>query len=637
MRHQFINQTLATSLSILILSAGCSSNSSEMSNDPGNLNKKRTTSIQTTAGDDQNQPENVDRERLQISQIESAKQIEILAQSDSASVQPEMELSTPAARILQQASKSHDAEAHSADRVANLTIVSETTSALSPPLEQTPDYDVTNPIIRNTEKYQDLTSNPVIRVSDQSTSTFSIDVDTGAYSNIRRFLNTGQLPPADAVRLEEMLNYFSYDYAAPETTDTPFAIHTELASTPWNAKTRLLHIGLKGYSVDADDRPSANLVFLLDVSGSMTSPNKLGLLKSSLNMLSKDLTEKDRVSIVVYAGASGVVLEPTAGNNRRAISKALKQLEAGGSTNGAAGIELAYEMAEKTKTDDSINRIILATDGDFNVGISNIDKLKQLIERKRESGIALTTLGFGAGNYNDHLMEQLADVGNGNYAYIDTLNEARKVLSSELTSTLLTIAKDVKIQIEFNPAQVSEYRLLGYVNRKLANEDFANDKVDAGEIGAGHTVTALYEVALVGEGGERHSESRYQKTVTPSELNSEIAEIRLRYKAPTETVSKLTTRQVLDDTMIDELAEASDNFRFSAAVAGFGQLLRQSKYLNNFDYQSAATLAADAKGSDRFGYRSELVQLIDLADNLDEQNQTRTGSPNEKGSDENEG
>lgn len=642
MRHQFTNQALATSLSILVLSAGCSSNSANQHETQASLEQKRTTPIQTITVDEQNQAGITDTEQPQIARTDLAEKILVAesekiamiksTQADSALEQSASELSQAATRILDAAT----GESHSAASEFELSLVTEALAPLSQ-LERIPDYDVTKPTGRNTEKYQNLTSNPVIRVSDQSTSTFSIDVDTGAYSNIRRFLNAGQLPPADAVRVEEMLNYFSYDYAAPETTETPFAIHTELASTPWNEKTRLLHIGLTGYSVNVEDRPSANLVFLLDVSGSMTAQNKLGLLKSSLNMLSNNLTENDRVSIVVYAGASGVVLEPTAGNNRRAISKALKQLEAGGSTNGAAGIELAYEMAEQSMTKDSINRIILATDGDFNVGISNIDKLKKLIENKRESGIALTTLGFGDGNYNDHLMEQLADVGNGNYAYIDTLSEARKVLSSELTSTLLTIAKDVKIQIEFNPTQVSEYRLLGYVNRKLDNEDFANDKIDAGEIGAGHTVTALYEVALVGEGGERHSESRYQKMVTPSELSSEIAEIRLRYKTPNETVSKLTTQQVLGDTMIDELADASDNFRFSAAVAGFGQLLRQSKYLNNFDYQSAATLAADAKGRDRFGYRSELVQLIDLAGNLDEQNQARDGTSDRDVSGENEG
>jgi len=512
-----------------------------------------------------------------------AEQEQQLAVNDSTQVTKVAEVS---GRMSAAAIQAIDTDLQSSDEAVEL----------SHTLKHRRDRDAFVPMVKNTEKYQEQDNNPVIRVVDQATSTFSIDVDTGAYANVRRFLNAGQMPPTDAVRIEELLNYFSYDYPQPDTADNPFSIHTEIASTPWNENTRLLHIGLKGYSVDAEDRPAANLVFLLDVSGSMSSQNKLGLLKSSMNMLSRDLTEKDTVSIVVYAGASGVVLEPTAGNDRRTISNALKQLEAGGSTNGAAGIELAYNLAEQSMTENSINRIILATDGDFNVGISNINKLKELIEHKRQSGIALTTLGFGTGNYNDHLMEQLADVGNGNYAYIDTLNEARKVLSEELTSTLLTIAKDVKIQIEFNPAQVSEYRLLGYNNRKLANEDFANDKVDAGEIGAGHTVTALYEIALVGEGGERHSESRYQKTVTPAELSSEVAEVRLRYKLPDEMESKLTKRQILSDNMSDDLAKASENFRFSAAVAGFAQLLSQSKHLNDFDYSAAATLASDAKG-----------------------------------------
>ena len=337
----------------------------------------------------------------------------------------------------------------------------------------------------DTEKYQAQKANGVIRTADLSTSTFSIDVDTGAYANVRRFLQSGNLPPADAVRVEELLNYFSYDYAAPDSLDTPFSITTELSATPWNASTQLLHIGLKGYAVAEQERPQANLVFLIDVSGSMDSPDKLGLLKSSISMLSRQLTAEDTVGIVVYAGASGVVLDPVAGNKFNEVSNALSRLSAGGSTNGQAGIELAYQLASDHFVKDGINRVILATDGDFNVGISDIEKLKTLIKRKRKSGIALTTLGFGTGNYNDHLMEQLADVGNGSYAYIDTMSEARKVLVEELTATLLTIARDVKIQVEFNPAAVSEYRLIGYVNRYLANEDFANDKVDAGEIGAG--------------------------------------------------------------------------------------------------------------------------------------------------------
>ena len=532
-----------------------------------------------------------------------------------------------------------------ADRIVTRNVISNQahTSKLftSPPPKLKMHRDIQLHPSENTEKYQNITSNPVVRVTDQSTSTFSIDVDTAAYSNVRRFLNTGQLPPADAVRIEEMLNYFSYDYPSPDTTDTPFAIHTELGASPWNKNTHLLHIGLKGYEVEPDKRPAANLVFLLDVSGSMAADNKLGLLKASINMLSRELNETDRVSVVVYAGASGVVLEPTAGDDHKTIAHALNQLQAGGSTNGQAGIELAYNLAEKSMTADSTNRIILATDGDFNVGIANIDSLKKLIETKRQSGIALTTLGFGTGNYNDHLMEQLANVGNGSYAYIDTLNEARKVLSEEITSTLLTIAKDVKVQIEFNPAHVSEYRLLGYVNRRLANEDFANDKVDAGEIGAGHTVTALYEIALKGDGGEWHSESRYQPgnadtPFTPS-LNDEIAQIRLRYKQPDKSKSQLVQRIVQRANAVSELTNTSANFQFSAAIAGFGQLLRQSKYLVDFNYADVSDLANAARGADNFGYRTEFVQLVNLAENLDLSRQSNSDSQHQRDNDKSEG
>ncbi len=493
----------------------------------------------------------------------------------------------------------------------------------------------------NTEKYQVIDAPSIISVAKEATSTFSIDVDTGAYSNVRRFLNTGTLPPANAVRIEEMLNYFTYDYETPANTDTPFSINTEVAVAPWNKQLRLLHIGLKGYEIDKEQRPAANLVFLLDVSGSMNKPNKLGLLKSSIKMMTKNLNDTDKVSIVVYAGASGIVLEPTAGNDYRTIAKALDSLSAGGSTNGQAGIEQAYAMAEKNLDPEGINRVILATDGDFNVGISNIEQLKSLIEKKRESGIALSTLGFGTGNYNDHLMEQLADTGNGAYAYIDTLKEAQKVLSEELTATLMTIAKDVKIQIEFNPAVVSEYRLIGYVNRTLANEDFNNDKVDAGEIGAGHTVTALYEIALHDEGGGRNSPIRYgntsgkradNKSADTQKLN-EIAELRLRYKQPKEGTSQLISKVITTDNMIDALADTSDNYRFSAAIAGFGQLLGNDKYLNDFNYADASRIANSAKGNDPFGYRSEFIQLVKLADSLDPDFRTAK-SP---GLDENEG
>jgi len=610
MRKQILVQTIATSVTVLIVGLGCSSNQTDDSSE-----------LVST--------------QLHSNTIESSNESRNKAVAKS-SQQMEYYSEVPQADL---------AAMPKAD--ASMGISAQSGIKQSIAIQPVPDVrqrrlDIIWPTHeKNTENYQAAATNPIIRVADESTSTFSIDVDTGAYSNMRRFLNAGQLPPTDAIRVEELLNYFSYNYQAPDSIETPFSIHTEIATTPWNNETRLLHIGLKGYNIDAEDRPPANLVFLLDVSGSMAANNKLGLLKSSLLMLSKELSEKDKVSIVVYAGASGTVLEPTDGNDYRAIERALNKLNAGGPTNGEAGIELAYSMAEQAMSNKSINRIVLATDGDFNVGVSDIDKLKQLIEDKRKSGIAVTTLGFGTGNYNDHLMEQLADVGNGNYAYIDTLSEARKVLSEELTSTLLTIAKDVKIQVEFNPAQVSEYRLLGYVNRHLANEDFANDKVDAGEIGAGHTVTALYEIAMVGENGDRHSPSRYQNNnmeTDPAnlenagelndgnpisgltgELRNEIAEVRLRFKQPDQNKSQLSSQIVLKHELIDDLDDTSDNFRFSAAVAGFGQLLKKNKYLEDFDFDDTAELAASAKGQDRFGYRAQFVSLVGLASSLYQQ------------------
>lgn len=471
----------------------------------------------------------------------------------------------------------------------------------------------TQHVAEDRENYQQIENNRIMLTANEATSTFSIDVDTGAYANMRRFLNGGSLPPEDAIRIEELINYFSYDYAPPEAADQPFSITTEIAKTPWNDQTHLLHVGLQGYQIDAAERPAANLVFLIDVSGSMSAPNKLALLKPAMRMLSQSMTAADTISIVVYAGASGVVLEPTAGNDIQAIHAAINQLNAGGSTNGRAGIELAYDMAAKNFQKQGINRVILATDGDFNVGLSDVDALKALIEAKRESGVALSTLGFGTGNYNDHLMEQLADVGNGAYAYIDTLNEARKVLSDEINGTLLTIAKDVKIQIEFNPAVVSEYRLIGYENRHLNNEDFNNDKIDAGEIGAGHSVTAIYEIALVGSGGERHTPTRYSKSAATEEHVGEIAELRLRFKAPQEDDSQLLSQVVMLEDIVQTSEESSTNFRFSAAVAAMGQLLRDDQYMNEFDLDDVAGLAAGAKGADQFGYRQEFTNLVRLA------------------------
>jgi Ca-activated chloride channel family protein len=469
----------------------------------------------------------------------------------------------------------------------------------------------------NRENYAHFDDNGILLTAESPVSTFSIDVDTGSYSNVRRLLNNGQLPQQDAVRVEELVNYFTYDYPIPDSRKTPFALTTEIAPAPWNANTHLLHIGIKGYDMPKQSLPASNLVFLVDVSGSMKSADKLGLLKTALKLLSKQMRTEDRVAIVVYAGASGVALEPVAGNETSKISQALDNLSAGGSTNGAAGIRTAYQLAEQSFIKDGINRVILATDGDFNVGTVDFEALQDLVEQKRRSGISLTTLGFGTGNYNDHLMEQLADAGNGNYAYIDTLNEAQKVLVDEMSSTLHTIAADVKIQVEFNPAVVAEYRLIGYENRALNREDFNNDKVDAGEIGAGHTVTALYEISLVNGGGRYLDPLRYAPaSKVDTQHQDEIALIRLRYKQPSSNTSKLIERPLLVSTINSTLQQTSDRFRFAASVAGFGQLLRGGVYTADYDYDAVLDLARNARGKDAFGYRGEFLSLVNLAKSL---------------------
>ncbi|MGK7294274.1 MAG: vWA domain-containing protein [Candidatus Wenzhouxiangella sp. M2_3B_020] len=461
------------------------------------------------------------------------------------------------------------------------------------------------------ENYAHFDDNPIRRVAEHPVSTFSIDVDTGSYANVRRMLREGRLPPEDAVRVEEMINYFSYDYPVPDSTDVPFGVHVEQSSTPWNPDTRLVQVGIQGYEPDPSEIPAANLVFLVDVSGSMTNADKLPLLKNALKMLVRELDGDDRIAMVVYAGATGVVLESTPGNENATIVAALDRLSAGGRTNGAAGIELAYAQAQQGFIEGGINRVILATDGDFNVGTVDFEALKDLAERKRKTGIAITTLGFGTGNYNDALMEQLADAGNGNYAYIDTLGEARKVLVDELTSTLMTIANDVKIQVEFNPAVVAEYRLIGYENRMLEREDFNNDTVDAGDIGAGHTVTALYEVALAGSGGERVDPLRYgDSSVASADGSGELGFLRLRYKTPGDDTSKLIEQPIADRA--DQ--HPSPRLAFAASVAAFGQHLRGGKYLEGFDLEHVHALASASKGDDRFGYRGEFLQLIRLAE-----------------------
>ena len=464
------------------------------------------------------------------------------------------------------------------------------------------------------ERYQKLADNPVHAVAEAPVSTFSIDVDTGSYANVRRFLNQGQLPPAEAVRLEELVNYFPYAYPLP-TGDTPFGVGTELAVTPWNPQSRLLRIAIKASDMQVAELPPANLVFLVDVSGSMDRREGLPMVQSTLKLLVEQLRAEDKVSLVVYAGSSSVVLEPTSGSDKAKIRAAIDQLTAGGSTAGESGIQLAYQQAQQGYIKNGINRILLATDGDFNVGISDFETLKQLAADKRKTGISLTTLGFGTDNYNEQLMEQLADAGDGNYAYIDNLREARKVLVDQLGSTLATVAKDVKIQVEFNPAQVSEYRLLGYENRALKREDFSNDKIDAGEIGAGHTVTALYEIVPVGNQGWLEP-LRYQQAERSVSKQGELALLRIRYKAPQQSSSKLLEIPIVAQRNTPTIAQASEDLRFAAAVAAFAQQLKGARYTGDFDLAASAELARSGKGEDRFGVRGEFVQLVELAQSL---------------------
>jgi Ca-activated chloride channel homolog len=467
----------------------------------------------------------------------------------------------------------------------------------------------------DTAQYGKLDDNPVRVARSEPVSTFSIDVDTGAYANVRRFLRQGQLPPSDAVRVEEMVNYFPYDYPLPQAGGAPFSVALELAPTPWNADTHLLRIGLKGQDVAKQSLPPANLVFLVDVSGSMSPPERLPLLKAALKLLVPQLRAQDRVSLVVYASGTGVVLEPTPGDQHARIVAALDGLHAQGSTYGEGGLRLAYHTARQAFIPGGINRILLATDGDFNVGITNFEQIKKLVEDERKAGISLSTLGFGTNNYNERLMEQIADAGDGNYSYIDQLHEGHKVLVNEMTSTLATIAKDVKIQVEFNPAEVLEYRLVGYENRLLRNEDFANDRVDAGEVGAGHTVTALYELTLAGATKRQVEALRYGEppaVAGEAKFAGELGELRIRYKVPNGESSKRIAFPIVR-AMLKPLPAASPEYRFAAAVAGFGQLLRGGRHTGGFDYEQVQALARPARGEDRFGYRNEFIQLVDLA------------------------
>jgi Ca-activated chloride channel family protein len=466
------------------------------------------------------------------------------------------------------------------------------------------------------EGYDHITENKFLKVADNPLSTFSIDVDAASYSNIRRFLNQGQLPPAGAVRIEEMVNYFHYEYPQP-TNDDPFSINTEISDSPWNTEHKLVLIGLQGKKIPTENLPASNIVFLIDVSGSMDEPNKLPLVKASMKMLVDQLREQDKIAMVVYAGNAGLVLPSTSGADKTKIKEAIDRLDAGGSTAGGEGIKLAYKVAKENFVKNGNNRVILCTDGDFNVGESSDDAMERLIENERKSGVFLTVLGYGMGNYQDSKMQKLADKGNGNHAYIDGITEAKKVLVNEFGGTLFTIAKDVKLQIEFNPAKVQGYRLIGYENRMLAKEDFNDDKKDAGELGSGHTVTALYEVIPVGVESDflKSVDSlKYQKNIAPlskSAQTDEILTVKFRYKAPDGEVSKLIEHPVKDKQI--SIAKTSDNFRFAASVAQFGMLLRNSEFKSNASYADVLNLARKAKGNDDEGYRSEFIRLAESA------------------------
>lgn len=471
----------------------------------------------------------------------------------------------------------------------------------------------------NREGYENITENIFLKATDNPLSTFSIDVDAASYSNVRRFLNQGQLPPAGAVRIEEMVNYFKYEYPQPVNNE-PFSINTEISDAPWNKDHKLVLIGLQGKKIPTENLPASNLTFLIDVSGSMQGPERLGLVKASMKMLVDQLREQDKISMVVYAGAAGLVLPPTSGAEKTKIKDAIDKLEAGGSTAGGAGIKLAYKTAKDNFAKGGNNRVILCTDGDFNVGVSSDDDMVRLIEEERKSGVFLTVLGYGMGNYQDAKMQKLADKGNGNHAYIDGISEAKKVLVNEFGGTLFTIAKDVKLQIEFNPAKVQGYRLIGYENRMLAKEDFNDDKKDAGELGSGHTVTALYEIIPVGVKSsflKDVDKLKYQKNIEPLSKSSNTGEmltVKFRYKAPDGDVSKLIEHPVQDKQI--SIAKTSDNFRFAAAVAQFGMLLRNSEFKSNASFTDVISMARKAKGNNDEGYRSEFIRLAESAEML---------------------
>lgn len=489
------------------------------------------------------------------------------------------------------------------------------TSRIAPPIMPVPIYSAP----KNTENYQDTETNPVHRTREDAISTFSIDTDTGSYANVRRFLNDGTLPPSDAIRYEELINYFNYDFTnAVRKNNAPFKVSLETVKAPWKTTNNIIKIAIKSTdnisenSKKANALPPSNLVFLVDVSGSMNSKDKLDMAKSSLKMLTKQLRKQDTISLITYAGNTEIVLPATNGSEQAKILSAIDRLNAGGSTNGEAAIKLAYQQAKQNFKKDGINRILMLTDGDFNVGVSNTDEMLDIIKRNRDDGVSLSTFGFGTGNYNEYMMEQVADNGNGNYSYIDSVSEAKKALIDEMNATFNTIAKDVKVQVEFNPATVSEWRLIGYENRILADEDFNNDKVDAGELGAGKSVVALFEVTPVGKQGYLN-ESRYQATnAKTTDMSNELGYLKIRYKAPQGSSSKL-----LEYPIINSVTTPSDDLKFALAVAGYGQLLKGSKYSGSWTYGDVTNYAKQGYGKDPLGTRHEFVKLVELADALE--------------------
>ena len=468
------------------------------------------------------------------------------------------------------------------------------------------------PLRTDTERYQKQPENPVKAVAQEPVSTFSIDVDTGSYANVRRFLNNGRLPPKDAVRIEEIVNYFPYSYPLPQD-GRPFAVHTQTVDSPWQPEAKLIKIGIQAQDAAKKNLPPANLVFLVDVSGSMAEPDKLPLVKKTLRILTEQLRPQDKVTLITYASGEKLVLPPTSGKDKDTILRAVNALEAGGATSGERALRMAYEAAEKAYVKNGINRIILATDGDFNVGVVDTETLKSMVAEKRKSGISLSTLGFGADNYNEEMMEQIADAGDGNYSYIDSEKEAKKVLQHQLTSTLATIAQDVKIQVEFNPAAVKEYRLVGYTNRTLRNEDFNNDKVDAGDIGSGHSVTALYEIIPQGKTGWLDS-SRYQKAPAADGSKNEYAYVKVRYKLPGQSASKLIEQPVPARSI--PLAQADADTRLALAAASYAQQLRGGEYNGKLDWNAVEKMAADTRAPDPYGFIAEFKELIGIAKSL---------------------